>query len=183
MKKIIFVIVVALSTAVFLNSCASIFCGRRGKVVISDAQMSEPVNLTIDGRRYDNIMLPAKVKVKRGFKPSHIIVDANGYETSDITVRKRFNGVSAINLCNPFGWLIDAATGSIMKPEYNDYAIRMKKRLDYSPAYISDPTIPAGEAQNRVSRDRAGQTALERTVIRWYFDSDPRGARIYWRVI
>ena len=52
-----------------------------------------------------------------------------------------------------------------------------------SSAYVSDPTIPAGEVQNRVSRDRAGQTALERTVIRWYFDSDPRGARIYWRVI
>lgn len=49
--------------------------------------------------------------------------------------------------------------------------------------YVEDPTIMAGEASNMVSRDKPGQTALERTVIRWYFDSDPRGARIYWRVV
>ena len=51
------------------------------------------------------------------------------------------------------------------------------------PVYKQDPTIMAGEASNMVSRDKPGQTALERTIIRWYFDSDPRGARIYWRVI
>ena len=62
-------------------------------------------------------------------------------------------------------------------------------RKSYSPtpqqtdAYQKDPTIMAGEATNMVNRDAPGQTALERTVIRWYFDSEPRGARIYWRVI
>lgn len=49
--------------------------------------------------------------------------------------------------------------------------------------YMHDPTIMAGEADNMVSRDKPGQTALERTIIRWFFDSDPRGARIYWRVV
>ena len=24
---------------------------------------------------------------------------------------------------------------------------------------------------------------MERAIVRWYFDSDPRGARIFWRVI
>ena len=50
-------------------------------------------------------------------------------------------------------------------------------------AYMNDPTIMAGEADNMVSRDNPGQTALERTIIRWYFDSDPRGARVFWRVV
>jgi len=52
-------------------------------------------------------------------------------------------------------------------------------------AYVKDPTIraSAGEATNVVSRDNPGGTALERTTIRWYFDSDPRGARISMRVI
>ena len=49
-------------------------------------------------------------------------------------------------------------------------------------AYMYDPTIMAGEADNMVSRDNPGQTALERTIIRWYFDSDPRGARVFWWV-
>ncbi len=46
-----------------------------------------------------------------------------------------------------------------------------------------DPTVNVEKAGERVTRDKAGQTDLERTVIRWFFDSDPRGARIYWRVI
>ena len=52
-----------------------------------------------------------------------------------------------------------------------------------APVYQQDPTIPVNEATNRVSRDNAGGTALERTIIRWYFDSAPRGARVFWRVI
>ena len=55
--------------------------------------------------------------------------------------------------------------------------------IDPNGAYAKDPTIREGEAQNIVSRDRPGQTALERTVIRWYFESEPQGARIFWRVI
>ena len=50
-------------------------------------------------------------------------------------------------------------------------------------AYKKDPTIPAGAANERVTRDTSGNTSLERTIIRWFFDSDPQGARIYWRVI
>ena len=50
-------------------------------------------------------------------------------------------------------------------------------------AYEKDPTIMAGETDNMVTRDNPGQTALERTVIRWYFDSDPQGARVFWRVV
>lgn len=50
-------------------------------------------------------------------------------------------------------------------------------------AYDKDKTIVAGEATNSVSREKPGQTALERTIIRWYFDSDPQGARIFWRVL
>ena len=49
--------------------------------------------------------------------------------------------------------------------------------------YQQDPTIRRGEAGNRVSRDAAGKTALERTIIRWAFESDPQGARVFWRVI
>lgn len=47
----------------------------------------------------------------------------------------------------------------------------------------ADPTIRRGEAQNMVNRDAPGQAALERTIIRWFFDSEPQGTRIFWRVI
>ncbi len=48
---------------------------------------------------------------------------------------------------------------------------------------IVDPTIQEGENNKMVLRDSPGATALERDVIRWYFDSAPQGARLYWRVI
>ena len=65
-------------------------------------------------------------------------------------------------------------------PENIIYELKMKERTD---AYQKDPTIPAGAANERVTRNTSGNTALERTIIRWYFDSAPQGARIYWRVI
>lgn len=49
--------------------------------------------------------------------------------------------------------------------------------------YRQDPTIPRGQANARVSRDNPGETAMEQSIIRWYFDSDPRGARVLYRVI
>ena len=52
-----------------------------------------------------------------------------------------------------------------------------------SNAYVADNSIPAGEAQKAVNRDNPGQTALESTIIRWNFESQPQGARIFWRVI
>lgn len=61
-------------------------------------------------------------------------------------------------------------------------ASAMKETAEATKIY-SDTTIPRGEARNTVTRDRPGQTALEKTVIRWYFDSDPQGANIFWRVI
>ena len=39
------------------------------------------------------------------------------------------------------------------------------------------------EARKSVSRDNPGQTALEQTIIRWAIDSDPQGARVFYRVL
>ncbi len=58
-----------------------------------------------------------------------------------------------------------------------------KERKREQEIYRQDPTIPKGQANARVSRDKAGSTAMEQSIIRWYFDSDPRGARVFYRVI
>lgn len=46
-----------------------------------------------------------------------------------------------------------------------------------------DKTVPKGELRKQVSRDNAGKTALEGTIIRWNFESAPSGARVFWRVV
>lgn len=60
---------------------------------------------------------------------------------------------------------------------------QMKKKSQPIIPLDSDPTITYGQSKQRVTRNNAGKTDLERTILRWFFDSDPRGARIYYRVI
>lgn len=47
----------------------------------------------------------------------------------------------------------------------------------------SDPVVRSDKLSQVVSRDAPGKTDLEKTIIRWYFESEPQGARIFWRVI
>ncbi len=47
----------------------------------------------------------------------------------------------------------------------------------------SETTLTANQERQRVDRNNAGNTDIEKTIIRWFFDSDPRGARVFWRVI
>ena len=193
MKKIYFLFsVICVAT---LSSCASIFCGSKAKIVLNDPQQHQPVNITTDCRHYQNVMLPKVVKVKRGFKPSNVKVDSEGYKPADLTVTKRFNGVSIINLGNVLGWGIDAATGAITKPEQKNYFFTMERAKEavstpqpvtpivYVAPVAPTPTTEKAEAKKAVSRENPGQTSLEQTIIRWYIDSDPRGARVFWRVI
>ena len=83
------------------------------------------------------------------------------------------------------GVLILSIVTASCSPAVKSLAKTTKRTISYNraAAYQQDPTIVDGEASKSVSRDNPGQTALERTTLRWYFDSDPRGARIYWRVI
>ncbi len=46
-----------------------------------------------------------------------------------------------------------------------------------------DPTVTVTESRQHVDRHNPGVTSMEKSIIRWYFDSDSRGARIFWRVI
>lgn len=78
---------------------------------------------------------------------------------------------------------------NILKSNYHfDWRTNVECELQRDPktvetSYTKDPTIRRGEAKKTVTRDNPGGTALERTIIRWYFESQPQGARIFWRVI
>lgn len=97
-----------------------------------------------------------------------------GYETTEAvfkpTIAQRFSGyrnyngqVLALDYTFPEGVFVE------MSPSRNMASI--------------DTTIPVGESEAVVTRDAPGATALEKTIIRWFFDSEPRGARVFWRVI
>lgn len=85
----------------------------------------------------------------------------NGYETRNMTVQytKEQLKYGPVVLCD------------------------MKKSAPDRPAAANDPTVTRNQRQQRVDRENGGATDMEATIIRWFFDSDPRGARIMYRVI
>lgn len=85
-----------------------------------------------------------------------------GYPDGIVTVKPNLNKIGFFRIAEPITVCHEFAPGS---------------------AYANDTSIPAGEAQTIVNRDNAGASALERTIIRWFFDSAPQGAQVYWRVI
>ncbi|MCM1108854.1 MAG: hypothetical protein NC388_07350 [Clostridium sp.] len=173
----------AMSSLLF-TSCASIFCGSKAKVTVKNDYVTTPVNLSYDGRTETSVFLPYTIKIKRGFKPTTITASAKGYEDTSVNVKKSFNKTTLWNILlgGIPGFAIDAATGSIMKPSTKEVVIPLREDKSQRFQEVILPEIQNSKPE-RVSRDNAGDTSLERTIIRWYFESDPQGARIFWRVI
>ncbi len=182
MKKLF----IAICIALFCSSCASIFYGSKAKVTIQNDQINEQVQLTVDGEPLAPAYLPQQIKVKRGSKPTIVKATAANYEDSSLQINKKFNGTTLWNLVlgGIPGMAVDAATGAIKCPDSKTYYLPMQRK-NYVELLEEDraPQPVAAEPVERVSRDNAGRTSLERTIIRWYFDSEPKGARIFWRII
>ena len=86
------------------------------------------------------------------------------------------------------GYVSKSVTVSFTKKQlkYNPIVHCTMEKENSAGASVSaagDPTVTRAMASQRVDRNNAGKTDLEKTILRWYFDSDPRGARVYWRVI
>lgn len=123
-----------------LSSCATLLTGTKAKVTLHDPELAQPVNITTDVKYYNNVTLPQTVKVKKGYKPSNIMVTSEGYETMDVIVKKKFNLLSILNFANYIGWGVDLVTGAITKPQKDIYGFKMERKED-----LHDITIPQGE--------------------------------------
>ena len=107
---------------------------------------------------------PAIISVDKKTATNTMIIQVrkDGYESKSVTVSYTTKQLKA----NPVVYL------------------KMKKKAPEGSRHsASDPTVTIAENRQRVDRHNAGQTSMEQTILRWFFDSDPRGARIYWRVI
>ncbi|MDE6139775.1 MAG: hypothetical protein K2F95_02355 [Alistipes sp.] len=110
-----------------MTSCATVFCGSKKMVTFDSNLTSESATLTVDGRKYTNVKFPYSMKVKRGFNDTVVKAEAEGYAPVMLVIEKTFNAVSVINLGNVLAWGIDAATGAMMKPEFDYYQIDFEK--------------------------------------------------------
>lgn len=177
MKKSIYFASVAFT--MLLMACGSVKALEAQQQTISVQTIPNGAKVYVDGKLISTttpttVNVPNRTFGQRGTKKEKeqieernslkIQIVKEGYETIKDVVTPKLNPKGIIY---NFSW-----------PENLIY--ELKERTD---AYEKDPTIPAGAAQERVTRNTSGNTELERTIIRWYFDSAPQGARIFWRVI
>ncbi len=196
MKKLF----VFLFCALCCVSCATLFSGTKASVNLSSNVGRTPVDLIYDGTRQNNVILPTQIEVRRGFKATTVRAEAPNYEPAEVTIKKKMNPTTLMNLVlgGIIGFTVDTATGAITKPRNDSYYFEMYpiegnyNNYEHPTNYVErtsgyehekDATIVDGEARAMVGRDTYGTTALEKTIIRWFVDSEPRGARVFWRVI
>lgn len=123
---------------------------------------------------------PAVVKIDSKYADKNIIFrfEKSGYESKTVIVSFDKKDLKK----NPviYGKLEkDPEAVAAAQAQRENQKARQKEQEKYR----QDPTIPKGQASARVSRDNPGSTSMEQSIIRWYFDSDPRGARVFYRVI
>jgi len=122
MNKIIY-LSIALLMIFSVTSCATIFTG--SKDTISFDSKPQGAKVFIDG--LEVCKTPCTTQVKRSLSEKLAEIKLDGYETRVITLDRKFNAVSIINLGSLIGWGIDAATGSIMKYDKKGYDIELEK--------------------------------------------------------
>ena len=181
MKKSLLFLITFFSVIILLPSCATILSGTRANVTVTSPNASW-ANLTVDGNRYDNMVFPAKIRVKRGFNPSVIKAENLEMEGS-VTVEKKFNAVSLGNILlgGIPGYLVDVLDGAVMKPDKKEYTIIMNPKNNNAVVDESDELLPKEEPDKQVQG--YGNTALEQTIVRWDVQSRPQGADVFWRVV
>lgn len=179
MKKITLLTILCLAVLIIVTSCGTLTGQAKRKVTFHTADDVDYATLVIDGVEHRNVRFPYETQIPGRGGATTVVATAANYEPCTVVIGKRFAVGTFIGTAFSWGILgicVDAATGALMKRDKKEYYFNFKKAS-------TDPTIPEGQAKQMVSRENPGATELEKNIIRWYFDSDPRGARIFYRVI
>ena len=93
------------------------------------------------------------------------------YPRTAVTGRGTSKGMNLLNQDKALDQVLnDAYANALANIDWNRVAYFLK-RAD----------LPSEEKNKQVTG--SGDTALEHTIIRWYVDSAPKGADVYWRVV
>ncbi|NTE03523.1 PEGA domain-containing protein [Agrobacterium tumefaciens] len=123
MKKIFNIF--AISATLMLSSCATVFTGTKQTVNIKTDPPA--ADIEVDGIKVG--VTPMDVTLKKGFTGQTVSLKLNGYEAKTFQPITTFNAVSVVNLLFFPGFIIDAATGAMMKydPKVYEFKLEQKK--------------------------------------------------------
>lgn len=182
MRTKFFTLLAIATIAVTMQSCASLFTKSKQEVTfkgIPGSTITDEKNNNVIGQIGNNGF--ATAKIRKGLSSKKFLVTCPDYNDGKFSLGTKVHGAFWANII--FGGIpgmaIDAATGKMMKYKTNflDVTLVPKEKVQAAP---QETAMPLPE---RVSRNKPGATDMEKAVLRWFFDSDPRGARIYYRVI
>jgi len=132
MKSKLFIL--SIVSTFLMTSCATIFTGTKDTIRFDSNPQGAEVYL--DG--LEVCKTPCTTLVKRSLSDKLAEIKLDGYETRVITLDRKFNPVSIINLGSLLGWGIDAATGSLMKYNKKGYDIELEK--DNRTSLLNNPS-------------------------------------------
>lgn len=132
----------------------------------------------------------ATVNLKNQLKGKRVEAVKDGYTAQNFMLDSKIRGRFWWNIfLGIIPAAIDVATGKMMVYFNDVYDVTLQK--DENAPAQAEPVVaveqqpqpqtqPTGQV---VNRNTPGTTDMEKATIRWYIDSEPRGARISWRVI
>jgi hypothetical protein len=109
LKLLLFVLLILLS--LFYSACATIVTGTTDRLMFE----TNPPGAKIFIDNYEEGSTPTSISVERTLETVDLKLDLEGYKTKTVRLKKTFNYVSVLNLCNPIGWVVDIASGSILR--------------------------------------------------------------------
>jgi len=161
MKHNISILSAAFLGFLYCAGCATIFTGTEDEIYINSNP--EGARIFVDG--IERGVTPDYLYIKRTIGDREITLELDGYEPRTFSLQKEFNPVSLLNLFVLPGFIVDAATGSIMKFQPKGYDISLDRTLslnihdleiDAQGKYI----IPHRDGPVAVTDDRSGITIV-----------------------
>jgi len=117
--------IAAVSATLLLSGCATVFTGTKQTVQINSSPPA--ADIEVDGVKVG--VTPMAVPLKKGFIGQTLTLKLDGYESKTFQPQTAFNAVSVVNFLFIPGFIIDAATGSMMKydPKVYEHKFEPKK--------------------------------------------------------
>ena len=118
-------IIAAVVASCMLSSCASILTGGSPSITIK-GDIDETVSITTEKKTYNDVVLPAVVKVNRHkIEGQRIQITSKSYNFSDIVLEKKVNGMAFGNILigGLIGLAIDLATHCVSVPAQTEYIL------------------------------------------------------------
>ena len=125
-----FTAAMAASVAALFNSCATIVSGTTAMVNI-DGKFTEPMTVTTSYQTYEDVVLPAEVKVDRKhLAGQHIRITSPNYTYEDIILNRKINGWAFGNILigGLIGLCVDLGTNAVSNPGQDVYYVKSKPK-------------------------------------------------------